>query len=36
MVDLKKDILLYGSDKVFFAYNNFLIFLLIILKALNH
>ena len=23
MVDLKKDILLYGSDKVFFAYNNF-------------
>lgn len=23
MVDLKKDILLYGSDKVFYAYNNF-------------
>ena len=23
MVDLKKDILLYGADKVFYAYNNF-------------
>ena len=36
MVDLKKDILLYGSDKVFLPTIIFLKFLLIILEALNH